>query len=176
MSQKTTNKISETAKDFITYYFNGDGNYHLVTNGSRCYKQTTAAKFIKNNAGLVKITATGNDAPRGGRTGDFATIEFLPEFYAKYQWFIDQLKAEREAAERRASDKSRQDQISRQIVSEFNDLEQAQDWINNNEGNSEARRKRWNNRANRIGAIGGFGTILRDRCFELINGEEAAAQ
>lgn len=90
-------KLTKTAENFIRYYFNGNGIYHTTTYGSMSYSQTAYAKFAKQNAECIEVVRRGNDAPRGGRIGDFEEVIFTPVFFEKYGWFIQQLEDEKKA-------------------------------------------------------------------------------
>ena len=90
-------KLTKTAENFLRYYFSGNGIYHTTSYGSRRYNQTDYAKFAKANADCIEILSKGNDAPRGGRIGDFEEVKFTPVFFEKYGWFIEQLENEKKA-------------------------------------------------------------------------------
>lgn len=63
-----------------------------TTYGSKRYNNTTFQTWRNANADCYKITGGGNDAPRGGKVGDFVMVEFTLDFYLKYQYFLDSLK------------------------------------------------------------------------------------
>jgi hypothetical protein len=94
-------KLTKTAENFLRYYFKGNGIYHTTSYGSRCYSQTGYAKFASKNADCIEVVSKGNDAPRGGRIGDFEEVNFTPVFFEKYGWFIEQLENEKKAEELR---------------------------------------------------------------------------
>ena len=38
----------------------------------------------------------GNDAPRGGKTGDFVIVKFTEKFFEKYQFVLDAIASKKE--------------------------------------------------------------------------------
>ena len=89
--------VSRTTRLFLEWDFKGDGVYHTAAQGSRAYCNTPFMTFYNRNQDCVRVLSRGNDAPRGGRTGDYVRVEFTPEFYAKYQTELDRIQAERQA-------------------------------------------------------------------------------
>src|SRR5690554_4257170 len=92
-------KLSNNTQAFFKYIFKGNGKYYLTEQGSRSYKNTIFSKFYNKNSELIDIVARGNDAPRGGRTGDFVIVEFNKKFFEKYQWVFDYMEEEKRKAE-----------------------------------------------------------------------------
>lgn len=90
-------KLAKTTENFLRYGYKGDGRYHVTSYGSRSYSQTGYAKFASKNADCIEVVSCGNDAPRGGRIGDFEEIKFTPVFFEKYGWFFEQLENEKKA-------------------------------------------------------------------------------
>lgn len=98
------NQINQTMSDFLkaSYYgvskpvfFQGDGKYYLTyRDGSKTY-YAKAQRFL--NADEYEVIETGNDAPRGGKHGEFEVVKFTEKFYEKYGWFLE---AERKRVER----------------------------------------------------------------------------
>ncbi len=86
--KNTTIKISATAKNFFNYSFKGDGKYYLTSQGSRHYNQTDFSKFLNANSDCIEVVERGNDAPRGGRTGDFVIVKFNEKFNEKFDSFF----------------------------------------------------------------------------------------
>jgi hypothetical protein len=107
-------KLTKTAENFLRYYFKGNGIYHTTSYGSRRYSQTDYAKFAKANADCVEVVSKGNDAPRGGRIGDFEEANFTPVFFEKYGWFIEQLENEKKAEELR--EQRKKDEYEKGVV------------------------------------------------------------
>lgn len=98
-------KISKTAKDFIKYEFHGNGQYHTTEYGSRAYRNTMFTNFLNYNKDCVNVISEGNDAPRGGRIGDFVVVEFNKNFYEKYGWYLDHLENEEKVAKKAEAEK-----------------------------------------------------------------------
>lgn len=79
---------SKKITNFLTYEFHGNGKYRTLTQGSKRYNSTEFAKFYNKHPSLVKVLSSGNDAPRGGQTGNFMAVEFTPEFFEVTKpWF-----------------------------------------------------------------------------------------
>lgn len=85
-------KISRNTECFLKYEFKGNGKYRTTTYGSKRYNNTSFQTWRNTNADCYKVTCSGNDAPRGGKVGDFVMVEFTLNFYLKYQSFLDTLK------------------------------------------------------------------------------------
>ncbi len=90
-------KLTKTAKTFLTYGFKGDNKYHTLVMGSGwSNKNSMYTAFAKLNAECIDIQETGNDAPRGGQLGNYEIVHFNENFYEKYGWFLEELENERE--------------------------------------------------------------------------------
>lgn len=87
---------SKSVKSFLSYDFQGNSKYYLTTRSGMNYVQTDFNKSF-NKPEYCKIIERGNDAPRGGKTGEYVVVEFTEQFYSDFQWFLDELKAEKEA-------------------------------------------------------------------------------
>ena len=87
---------SNSVKSFLSYGFQGNGKYYLTTRSGMNYVQTDFNKSF-NKPEYCKIIDSGNDAPRGGKTGFYVVVEFTEQFYSDFQWYFDELKAEKEA-------------------------------------------------------------------------------
>lgn len=85
-------KANATTKLFFDYSFNGNGKYYTTEQGSRQYRNTTFTNFYNKNVDCIDILEKGNDAPRGGKTGDFVIVKFNKNFEDKYNSYIDFLK------------------------------------------------------------------------------------
>lgn len=74
--------------------------HYLYERGSRHYRFTTFGKFYNTNQNCFDIIERGNDAPRGGQTGEFLVVKRNANFYEKWQWFLDYRirEAEKKAA------------------------------------------------------------------------------
>lgn len=92
-------KISNEVRCFFQYSFKGNGKYYTTEQGSRSYKNTSFQNVFNKNKDLIKVIESGNDAPKGGKTGNFVIVEFMPEFILKYQYVLDTLKEEKKQAE-----------------------------------------------------------------------------
>jgi len=64
-------KSSKTIKDFLKYEFNTDGKYYLLKQGAKKYAKTYFKKVYDRHPDFFEIICEGNDAPRGGKLGDF---------------------------------------------------------------------------------------------------------
>jgi hypothetical protein len=101
-------KPSQRAILFLKYAFHGDGIYRTTEKGSMKYKNTYFKNFYNMHPECIEIIDKGNDAPKGGQTGNFVHAIFTPDFYIKYEWYLDQLKKEkreREQQEREAKNR-----------------------------------------------------------------------
>ena len=88
---KTLNKTTEI---FLNYSFQGNGKYHTT---EQDYRNTTYKNFASKNTSFFKVIDRGNDAPRGGTTGNFEIIEFTPEFLEIAKKFQDEKKAKEQS-------------------------------------------------------------------------------
>ncbi|MDL2262855.1 hypothetical protein LJC11_05075, partial [Bacteroidales bacterium OttesenSCG-928-I21] len=70
----------------------------------------------KNNVDCYKVSERGNDAPRGGKVGDFVVVEFTPVFFEKYGWFFEEKKRREEAAKIAAEKRV---EIEKEITEKF---------------------------------------------------------
>lgn len=84
---------------FLTYSYNGDGNYRTKEYGSRAFRNTVFEKFRRQNPQYVTITGEGNDAPRGGKVGHYLTVVFTEEFKKIASEFFAEKKRREEALE-----------------------------------------------------------------------------
>ena len=64
-------KVSKTTQAFFDYSYNGDGKYYTTSHSGRNYTNTLFQTFRNKNADCIEVLEYGNDAPRGGKTGDF---------------------------------------------------------------------------------------------------------
>lgn len=85
-------RIAQTAKLFFDYGYKGDGKYHTTEQGRRHYRNITFEAFRIWNEDCLKVLSRGNDAPRGGRTGDYLIVEFTPKFTERYGWYFEAKK------------------------------------------------------------------------------------
>jgi hypothetical protein len=92
--------LSIKAEKFINSWFagfNGDGKYYTTTQGSRKYANKPFQTFVNKHPECVEIIESGNDAPRGGRTGDFVVVKFTETFYAKFGHYVELKQAKEQA-------------------------------------------------------------------------------
>lgn len=73
-------QINKTTENFLNWSYKGDGKYYTIEQKSQSYGNTTFQTFYNRNWAFCKITASGNDAPRGGKTGNFVIVEFTEDF------------------------------------------------------------------------------------------------
>lgn len=87
-----TLKINKTTEKFLNYAYKGDGKYYTIEQGSQAYKNTIFENFRNNNQDTLKVISMGNDAPRGGKTGDLLIVEFTEDFKKIAKTFLDNKK------------------------------------------------------------------------------------
>jgi hypothetical protein len=73
-------KLNKTAQAFLPYASVNGGKYYTTEQGSKSYKNTVYSNFSSRNPQFVNVIETGNDAPRGGQTGNYEIVTFSPEF------------------------------------------------------------------------------------------------
>jgi hypothetical protein len=84
--------ISKNTQFFLEYGFKGNGKYYTYSQGYKALNNSSFTNFIRSNSDCVNIIGSGNDAPRGGKIGDYIIVEFNEKFYAKWQWFFDHVE------------------------------------------------------------------------------------
>lgn len=73
--------MKTTVENFIKYEFKGNGKYYLNSYGKRTLNKSEFSKFKYHNPELIQsISEIQNDAPRGGKIGDFVTVKFTEDF------------------------------------------------------------------------------------------------
>lgn len=97
-------KINKTTQDFISSSYEGDGKYYTTCQGSKSYCNTIFENFANRNGQYIKVKAYGNDAPRGGQTGNFVIVEFTEDF----KKLANELLTKKEEAQK-AIDKAKKD-------------------------------------------------------------------
>ncbi len=110
-----TPKINNDVRCFFQYSFKGNGKYYTTEQGSKSYKNTSFQNIFNKNRDLIKVIEIGNDAPKGGKTGNFVIVEFLPEFIEKYQYVLDALKEEKKQSELQA----KRSDLKKQLNNDF---------------------------------------------------------
>jgi len=103
-----TNKmknLSQANKNFFNYSFKGNGKYYTVEQGSRHYNNTTFQNFYNKNSECIDILEFGNDAPRGGQTGNFVVVNFNEKFFEKWQFALDILEAKKQEKDNKEANK-----------------------------------------------------------------------
>ena len=81
--------MTNSIKRFLESDYHGDGKYYTTEKGSRHYRNTAFGKFMMSNRPVFQITDGGNDAPRGGKTGNYVMVEFKPEFKKTASEYLD---------------------------------------------------------------------------------------
>jgi len=82
-------KIGKRAERFLRTEFTGDGIYYRSRGGRNLYANTFFQTFNSNNPKMVKVISKGNNAPRGGKVGDYFEVEFTNLFNKTYaDWII----------------------------------------------------------------------------------------
>ena len=82
-------KVSETASLFFEYTFKGNGKYHTTQNSGHGTKRSMFGSFMNRYPAGIEVVERGNDAPRGGKTGDFVVVNFTEEFFSKWGAYIE---------------------------------------------------------------------------------------
>ena len=96
-------KLASYISSFLNYDYKGNGKYYTTEHGSMSYRCTSFQSFSNRNEDCVKIIERGNDAPRGGKTGNFVIVEFTPIFMEKFGWWFEaKEKQAKEVAEIKA--------------------------------------------------------------------------
>ena len=108
--KNTTLKISNTLRNFFNYSYKGDGKYYTVEQGSRHYNNTIFQNFYNKNEDCIDVIESGNDAPRGGKTGNFVVVKFNEKFFAKYAKIIETLQNE-EQEEKLTKEKNEKERL-----------------------------------------------------------------
>ena len=104
-------RISQSAELFFKYSFSpNEKKYYTTERGSRHYRNSSFKSFLNSNNDCFDITGSGNDAPRGGATGDYIIAKPNEKFYIKWQWWFDQQEAIKKAKEE--SEQKRQSDIA----------------------------------------------------------------
>lgn len=97
-NMKTT--FTKPEQNFLASSFQGDGKYYTTEQGSRHYRNTVAGNFFNRYPKYVTILNQGNDAPRGGATGNFVIVEFTPIFHELLaKWRIQEFETNKSKAE-----------------------------------------------------------------------------
>lgn len=115
-----TSKISNKTKLFLDYDYQGNGKYYTVEYGSRRYRNTSFENFRNSHPDCVKIVGGGNDAPRGGKTGNFVLVVFTPEFYKRFATYFTEREAERK---RKAELEAEKEQFKIAVRSEADSID-----------------------------------------------------
>lgn len=159
------NSREKSALDMLI--LNGAASTVTYTGSGRYTKQVVYTEAVcAILAGLGVKFEVKNDAPRGGKGGEYVQI-ISPSILKEI--------AKRKKAKANADKKAAE--IAAQVASElkakidaFSDIERAKRWCEGDTGNSHTRRTRWANRANRIGCgmSHAYGSLLRDKCYQLI--------
>jgi len=80
--------LTVTAKNFLNYEFKSNGKYYTTINRNRQFAKTDFQKFYEKNQDCCKIIKSSNDAPRGGKTGNYLVVEFTEVFYERFGEFL----------------------------------------------------------------------------------------
>lgn len=142
-------KISRTAQLFLEYYYSGDGKYYVTEIGSRHCRPTLFAAFQRIYPHCVQELSRGNDAPRGGRLGEYVIVKFTPEFFEKFAPWMEwkkQLEAERAAKQKKEIEAiGDQKQLLREVfIARPDRLQRVLDRIKNSPSNN-SRGESWRN-------------------------------
>lgn len=98
--------MKKSVENFLKYGYNGDGKYYTTEQGSRNYRNTEFSNFWSKNIDAVKVIDKGNDAPRGGKTGDYVIVEFTPEFKETAEKYLTKLRNAKIVVEKAKESKS----------------------------------------------------------------------
>lgn len=122
-------KLSNSTQNFFKYSFKCNGKYYITEQGSRSYKNTDFYNFYSRNIDCVKVLDKGNDAPRGGKTGNYFVVEFTEAFYDKYQFWFDAQKQEIERQAKFQEDKNKSFEILKEYAKD--NFEEVKSLLNN---------------------------------------------
>lgn len=111
--------LSQANKNFFNYSFKGNGKYYTVEQGSRHYNNTLFQNFYNKNLECIDILESGNDAPRGGKTGNFVVVNFNEKFLEKWGPVLADMAAEKQAKEDFESNKEARKEASRLAILGF---------------------------------------------------------
>lgn len=133
-------KISRAAELFLEYDYLGDGKYYVTELGPRHYRPTLFAAFQRIYPDCVQELSWGNDAPRGGRIGEYVIVKFTPEFFEEFGPWMEwkkQLEAERAAKQKEIEDLGDQAKLLREVfISRPDRLQRIIDRIKNSPSNN----------------------------------------
>lgn len=102
-----TKKLSQTIESFLNYEYKGDGKYYTTEYGSRSFRNSIFTNFSNKNSDCYEVIERGNDAPRGGRVGDYVIVKFNESFNERFGWFFEVKKNNEEAAKVAAEAKAK---------------------------------------------------------------------
>lgn len=119
--------LSNSTQNFFKYSFNGNGKYYTTEQGSQSYRNTYFQNFYSRNADCVNIIEKGNDAPRGGQTGNYVIVEFTEKFFAKYQFWFDERELENQRKIENQKIENQNDLIIKELIVKHE--EKINEWI-----------------------------------------------
>jgi hypothetical protein len=90
-------KLTKGILNFINYGYKGDGKYYTACYGSQHFNQTEYNKFANNYPQFVNILESGNDAPKGGKVGNYDVVIFSEDFKIAAKNHLDKIEAEKQA-------------------------------------------------------------------------------
>ena len=89
-------KLNKAAQAFLPYASVNGGKYYTTEQGSRSYRNTVYSNFKSRNPQFVNVIEMGNDAPRGGATGNFEIVTFSIEFQEAIKIYDQKVIEERQ--------------------------------------------------------------------------------
>jgi hypothetical protein len=83
-------KLTKTEKSFLDYGFRGDGKYRTTEIRGHSYSSTLYVRFLLSHRECIEVIEQGNDAPRGGQTGNYEIVKFTEKFFDKFGWYFEE--------------------------------------------------------------------------------------
>lgn len=111
--------LSKSNRQFFTYSFSGNGKYYTNEAKSRTYGNTLFQNFYNKNSECIDILESGNDAPRGGKTGDFVIVNFNEKFFEKWGYVLEAMAKEKQEKQNFEANKESNKAASKAAILEF---------------------------------------------------------
>ncbi len=112
-------KLSANTQAFFDYTYKGDGKYYTTAHSGRNYTNTLFQNFRNKNTDCIEVLEYGNDAPRGGKTGDFVVVKFTEQFFKKYQWVLDAIAEKKEVERQKEVERLASEERAKVIFAEY---------------------------------------------------------
>ena len=112
-------KLSANTQAFLDYSYKGDGKYYTTSHSGRNYTNTLFQTFRNRNSDCIEVLEYGNDAPRGGKTGDFVVVNFTEKFFSKYKQALDAIERKKEEEKQREIERLASEERAKVIFSQY---------------------------------------------------------